>query len=598
MFFHQAHGLANYCKACQPESRTYERLVYDIEDDWYGGHHPLTFSEHKELLQKHRNQLKKYREIVKEDFAKLSVYDSRLDADSIFAPKNISEALAFAKKVFAVSKKSTENFLQISKSIISSSVEILQTYGMKEPCNFIVVALGSAARSEVTPYSDLEYAFIVEDNPGHEYFRRLAIDTYFRIGNVLESPLKIFDVSEVKSNTILKTIASKNLAAGFRIDGIMPIAGNIPTGLVDDRSFTMTVDEFMTVYELSATYPLDDEKSGDKAEMFSSTVVVYANKENSLRLYEEVQKRRIQYESTKARFDQTFKEKRLQSFLRDLRNYAFLPEFVQYQPPRNLNVKVKADLFRYPTLLANNIKICMAFTSANSWEVYLELKNKQLLSEQNCNYLIIVLALSMYIRTSAYIAEGTQVSSISINQHSEPSTSGLYRIPLNLFLILGCLLMPIKRSILLVIGNADLTSYAQDLKTFVEVLTKSIRVDDSDFMLKAEVRYFAGDYFNALNDIASAVGAKQKPLDYKDFSKKLNELSEHWQTGRRKCVELCSYLLYFTHNYSYAIGYFQKLNEDDQEKSVIWQLLIAHCMKEMGKYEDVAALLKKVHIDI
>ena len=586
--------MANCCVASDPDSHSYRKLVYDIENDWYAGNHPLKFTQQQEMAQHHIDQLQRYRERVKADYSALSFLDSTLDSDNIFDAENIDRALAFAKEIFNANQASTESFLKISRNIIESSMSVLKQYGMEAPCHFVVIALGSAAREEVTPYSDLEYAFIVEENPSHEYFLRLAVDTYFRIGNVRESPPKIFDVDELKSNKVLKETASRCITTGFRIDGIMSVAGNIPTGLVEGKGFTMTVDEFMKVYELSAIYPLEDEKSGDKAEMLSSTVVVYTNEGQTSKLYKEIQRRRIEYESTNAKADKEFNKKRLLSFSRDIESYMFLPEFVKYQPPENLNVKVKADIFRYPTLLANNIKICLTLSSTTSWEVYRELKERNFLSENNYNYLIIVLALSMYTRTSSYIAAGTQASVIVIDPHSKTSTDGLYRVPLNLFVTLGCLLVPIKRSVLQFLEGTDLSMHETNMETFVKELTSSIHVNASDFFLKAEVLYFAGDYDNSLNVLCAAIDTQPDCLTYATLVHQLDERIELPPIDKRKCIELCSYLLYVTRNYSCAVDYFKSLNVDNPEQSILWQLLTAYCMKEMGKCEDASMLLKKV----
>lgn len=81
----------------------------------------------------------------------------------------------------------SERMAQFSARIIRESVEMLKPG--KPPCGFVVVAIGSLARGEATPYSDLEFLFlIVHKSPEiMEYFENLAVTTYFQIDNLAVS---------------------------------------------------------------------------------------------------------------------------------------------------------------------------------------------------------------------------------------------------------------------------------------------------------------------------------------------------------------------------------------------------------------------------
>ena len=67
-------------------------MVYSIEESWYGGRHPLTFSEHQQQISRHKHLLKEYREQTKADFDKLRVEAEALDEDDIFSEENIKKA--------------------------------------------------------------------------------------------------------------------------------------------------------------------------------------------------------------------------------------------------------------------------------------------------------------------------------------------------------------------------------------------------------------------------------------------------------------------------------------------------------------------------
>ena len=129
--------------------------------------------------------------------------------------------------------------------IIRESVQLLN---ITPPCEFDAVAIGSMAREEATPYSDLEYLFLVEkDKPETiQYFEMLAITSYFLIGNLAETKLSYMAINKLQG-WFYDT--SKN---GFKIDGLSEGAGNIPTGNgseVKENHFIVTPQELADRYQ-------------------------------------------------------------------------------------------------------------------------------------------------------------------------------------------------------------------------------------------------------------------------------------------------------------------------------------------------------------
>lgn len=569
-------------------------MVYDIETSWYKGKHPLTYDEYQALITEHKNLLNKCRAETTEAFEVLSTKEEELTSDNIFLPEKLAKVGKFSTEIFETNSQATKALLEVSRCIIQSSVKVLEKCGMVEPCKFVVIGMGSIARGEATPYSDLEYGIITENDEHSEYFLMLAVDSYFRIGNLAETPLKSFDIQELKSADNLRNVKSDAVAIGYRIDGITRKAGNIPTGRIGGNKLTMTVDGFMRLYKSAATSP-PAELATDLSHMLSSTVVIYANEEQAFTLHEQFHKARLEYEATAVRHSNIVMEKRLECLKQDIESYVFLPQFIKYQPPRNLKIMVKTDIFRYPTLLAGNLRMCMALSSNNPWDVYKELKHLGFLSEENHIYLKIVLALSIYIRTGSTIALKTQYEAVSLDPFHRQVTKADYYLPYHLFIILGCLLIPIKHSILASVKT--LVKPGNSFRYDVGNIMASILVDKTDFMQRVEVRYFSGDYLSALNDLSKAVEINQ---DKMSCNAVLEAITKRYSTEfsyeiQKKYIELCSYLMYFTHNYVCAAGYFERLIALDKMSATFWKLLLAHCMREMGKYAAASCLIDQVN---
>lgn len=84
---------------------------------------------------------------------------------NIFVKQQTVEIRGLFKKIASVVK-------QLLAEIIQECLEVLG----KPPCNYEVVVLGSLAREEMTPYSDLEWAIITssEEEQCKVYFRNLT----------------------------------------------------------------------------------------------------------------------------------------------------------------------------------------------------------------------------------------------------------------------------------------------------------------------------------------------------------------------------------------------------------------------------------------
>jgi len=152
------------------------------------------------LTRQHKQLLKEHQENTIIKFGNLNSDVELLDIDHAFSDANLEISNRSSNGVFLNSEECSKEFVEFSSYIIISSRELLKRCQVELPCNFAVIALGSVARGEATPYSDLEYAFLIENDDERDYFTQLAVDTYFRITNLNESPLKTFNIKVENSH--------------------------------------------------------------------------------------------------------------------------------------------------------------------------------------------------------------------------------------------------------------------------------------------------------------------------------------------------------------------------------------------------------------
>ena len=363
-----------------------------------------------------------------------------------------------------------------------------------------MLALGSVAKGEATPYSDLEYAFVVELQ--HEYFTSLAVDSYFRIGNLGETPLSSLDIDELKTPQLSHCNVP---TVGFRIDGIKKKAGNIPTGRVGGQSLILTVDEFMELYKTEAETPFKD-LAGDKSDMISSSVQIYSNHEGVSSLFLTLKQAISDYEGLSSKPLQLVNRKRLQTLIHDIEKHDYMPEHANLTA-RNVGFQIKTHLFRYPTLLANNIRCCMTLECQTLWQVFYHLRTFGHISRLAHSCLQIVLALSIYLRIKANVAQRTQTDLVSFYTSCVATDDLIYHVPQNIFLIIGRILIPIKRSIRsLLRKDSLLIADVTNLSNTIILALQEIATSNADFMLDVELLSFIEKYDTALEVLKQGVG--------------------------------------------------------------------------------------------
>jgi len=542
------------------------------------------------LTRRHKQQLKEYRENTIINFDSLNSDVQLLDIENVFGDANLEISHQLSNNVFASSEKCSKGFVEFSCSIIRKSTELLKGCQVEPPCNFAVVVLGSAARGEVTPYSDFEYAFLIENENEKNYFTQLAVDTYFRITNLNESPLKTFNIKVENSPDCL----SESCPIGYRIDGLTPNAGNIPTGNGLSESLTFTVEQAVKLYKEEVMSP--SEKLASLSDLLITSQLIYCSDDGAQlhgRFLEEI----ATYEKVTAQNDHKVKRKRLERLSLDLQKYDFLPEF-EFKTVIGEDVKVKVDIFRYITLLATNLNIALCLQLNFPWKVYEALYQSGIISKESMIYLHIILGLSIYMRTMAYITMETQKAEIllstptaelkSRNEMRQP-----YYVPRTIFVTFGSILIPIKQSLISSMrkGNRLLpTLKERNVSDYLKsVLPSDLVTDKHNYMTICEVLCYVEDSNTAFKYISAGSGVDIRNVGYEKF---LKCIRAKYHTNKsdyleKKCLEMCCHTLLTAGCDSSAIDYLSWLISYEKTWYTIleYKRQIADCMKRLSRYK-------------
>ena len=454
------------------------------------------------------------------------------------------------------------------------------------PAEYIVIGLGSLARGEATPFSDLEFAYIVETHPESDYFLRLAMQTYFTINNLGETPLKELYISELCENG-KRWFRDEELGmSGLKIDGVTPSAGNIPTGNgLSSHSLTLTIDELMERYKESLEGPSGGETVGNLSYFFASTVVLYSSSELST-LYRALRVRLLLYEFS-VRLHPTVVTNRLQILTTDLCSFNFIPKF-DLAIDMGQTFRVKVDIFRYPTLLAQNLNVVLQLHQNSPWEAFREMRRLDMIDDGIHKYLQFILAAAIAIRSTAYLSSGSQRELVSLLTPSTKDPDDRFYVCRKLFIVMGNVLVPLKKSVerqVEILSSKPLEHSAMLFETLHDSL-QLMELDKDDVISQTEVRHYAGDMEGGLQYLYSTVG----PTIINSYSSSVQFVRQRYcedgliDSPERTFTQMIAAFFMHTENHILAYDYLKHIQfyTVGWNQKIVIEVYLSRCAHEVG----------------
>ena len=440
----QAHTLYNSCAVRDKTSdkQRWMQARYEIQKIYWGADVNATRDQVDEVSHEIKQKLETLRTELREKLIPVtnevetwpcSFESLESSPDTLEVPHQLCDTIR------GLSDHCNQSMVDIAHTVIKEAVGFCG----EPPCDFSAGAFGSLGKGEATPYSDLEYMFLIEEHTDQttEYFECLAVTSYFIIGNVQETKLKYMNIDELKS------WFEDEAMSGFKIDGLSEKAGNIPTGnnLQQPKNhLILTPSELAEKYKILLDNPAEDQhQPGDLTDMLTYTKEVYNHNNNDLL---------TRFVRIRSEFKPNDKRKKASMHMlqEDINSYDFAPNIRHTYISSCINLKT--DIYRYPSILIYDLKIIYNLEGTDTWETLGSLQEKQIISSSLHDCLKFLLCAAQYIRFSAYLDADSQKDAILILPKTKDnlqtsSVSSWWHLSHGLLLQICLNLLPVKSHI-------------------------------------------------------------------------------------------------------------------------------------------------------
>ncbi|XP_066295658.1 uncharacterized protein [Branchiostoma lanceolatum] len=279
------------------------------------------------------------------------------------------------------------------------------------PCKYAFIGLGSQATELVTPYSDLEFAILIEDGKDNDDTRRYFINlTHYlhlkviNLGETILPAMAISSLNDFQSEDPEKDWFFDSVTPrGFAFDGFMPWASKTPFGR-DKTKSKPRLSLIQTPNEMAKFQQLDISvlEGYHLSDILRRFVFLAGEKE----LVNE-------YGGELSEIITSDLSSHFQSHLSALQLlYDNKENFANLELTGEL-LNVKKDIYRFPGIAIEILALCCKVTHSSAWHVIDRLKEMEKIGEENATHLTVLTSISAELRLRTYMANGGQKDSLS-----------------------------------------------------------------------------------------------------------------------------------------------------------------------------------------
>ena len=342
-----------------------------------------------------KEQLKNLRDKIREQYVVTSLLQSF----------SLEKAQALRKLYQDISCHLRLYIENLSQDVVNQ----LKSWGHHPPCEYALLGLGSLAREEMTPYSDFEFAILIDSEKFKDYFRLFSQLLHLRFINLGETIIPSLDIQA------LDWFYDDLMPRGLSFDGSMPTACKFPLGKQKarkgDYELIHTPDQMAKLQKIQASDY--DERLWILKRYHLPTILsnvgFITGSEQGLKLTHEYQKQVFSILQAKG------KKRALDLMEQDL--VQFKPRLEEAENGKHYNVK--KDLYRLPNTMFDGLANYFCLKSQSSWERIEELENLKVFSPKGAKNLKIFAMEAQELRLCTYFKHNKQKDHLDLDDQRE-----------------------------------------------------------------------------------------------------------------------------------------------------------------------------------